>query len=439
MLCVFLTLLVALAANRTAQAGHNGVVMRERGRKSLGTSGSKVRFMPGCACCSGFGTLIQYQQKIRDESCFCWKPLDRIDEGEYTFLTEPVQLGCFVAVTIKQVAERAGVSKAAVSYVLNGHAEKAKIPPETAQRILAVAREMQYRPNALARGLAGKRTEAIRVVLQYAEWFSVWSGFTSEMMRGVAAAAYREDLEIVLHTRRSAQGTTEGELANILDGRTDGAVLLRSYNDPLLEQLTERGFPFVLMFSRTQDERIRSVDCDNVRGGRLATDYLLDLGHRRILHVAGGHENSSPGVERRQGFEEAMRARGLSPRPDWIIEAWQQSKDATLTPVVAALRLPPQERPTAVFAWYDGMAVRLMEIARDLGLRIPEDVSLIGFDGTDMGAYTSPPLTTVWQPVEQIAAEAVTLLARQLRGEEAAEHETLFAPKLIVRGSCAAV
>lgn len=343
-----------------------------------------------------------------------------------------------MAVTIKQVAERAGVSKAAVSYVLNGHAEKAKIPSETAERILAVARDMQYRPNALARGLAGKRTEAIRVVLQYAEWFSVWSGFTSEMLRGIATAAYREDLEIVLHTRRSAQGTTENELASLLDGRTDGAVLLRNHNDPLLEQLTERNFPFVLMFSRTGDDRIRTVDCDNVLGGRLATDHLLDLGHRRILHVAGGQESSS-GVERRRGFEQAMQERGITPRAEWIVEGWQRSSDQALEPLLSALRLPEGERPTAIFAWYDGAAIRVLEVVRSLGLRVPEDVSLIGFDGTDLGAFTSPALTTVLQPVEEIASHAVTLLAQQLRGEAVAKPETLFAPKLLVRASCAPV
>jgi LacI family transcriptional regulator len=337
---------------------------------------------------------------------------------------------------MKDVAARAGVSKAAVSYVLNGQAAQAKIPAATAERIRAIAREMQYRPNALARGLAGKRTGAIRVVLQYAQWFSVWSGFTSEMMRGLAAAAYQEDFELVLNTRRSAQESHEGELAHILDGRTDGAVLMRNYNDPLLTQLSERDFPFVLMFSHTDDDRVMTVDCDNILGGRLATDYLLDLGHTRLLHVAGGQEDSSPGARRRQGFEEALRARGITPRPDWIMEAWQMSDPTAFAPLVAALRLPSQERPTAVFAWYDGVALRVMEIVREFGLRIPEDLSLIGFDGTEMGTYTSPPLTTVRQPIFEIASEAVVQVARRLRGEPIDEPRTLFAPELLPRASC---
>jgi LacI family transcriptional regulator len=342
-----------------------------------------------------------------------------------------------LAVTIKDVAARAGVSTAAVSYVLNGRATQEKIPAETAQRILAVAREMQYRPNALARGLAGASTRAIRVVLQDAQWFAVWSGFMSEMMRGLAATASREDFELVLHTRRSAQESLESELAHILDGRTDGAVLMRNFNDPLLTHLTERGFPFVLMFSHADDPRIATVDCDNVLGGRLATEYLLDLGHRRILHIAGGKEDSSPGTRRRQGFEEAMRTRGIEPRPDWIIEAWQMSNAAALAPVVAALCLPPEERPTAIFAWYDGVALRIMEIARELSLRIPEDLSLIGFDGTDMGTHTSPPLTTMRQPIVEIASHAITQVAQRLRGESVSISRTLFTPELILRASCA--
>lgn len=351
-----------------------------------------------------------------------------------------------MAVTINQVAARAGVSKATVSYVLNGRAAQAKIPPETEQRIRRIAQEMQYRPNALARGLAGKSARAVRVVLQHAEWFSTWSGFTSEMMRGVSAAACREDFELVLHTRRSAQNNLEGELAHILDGRTEGAVLMRNFNDPLIERLTERGFPFVLMFSRADDPQVWVVDCDNARGGRLATDYLLDLGHRRILHVAGAQENSSPGVERQRGFEAALQARGLTPRPDWIVEAWQFSDAATFAPVADALRLPADERPTAVFAWYDGAALRVMETARALGLRVPQDLSVIGFDGTEMSAHLSPPLTTIRQPIFDIADRAVTLLTQNLlRGEPTAadasetQRVTLLAPELIIRASCGAL
>ena len=341
------------------------------------------------------------------------------------------------AVTITDIAERARVSKATVSYVLNGRAAQTKIPAATAQRILAIAQEMQYRPNALARGLAGQKTQAIRVTLQYAQWFSVWSGFMSEMMRGLAAAAYREDYELVLHTRSSAQGSVESEMAQILDGRTDGAVLMRNFNDPLLERLAGLDFPFTVLFSHPNDSRLYVTDCDNVQGGHLATSYLLDLGHRRILHVAGGRADSSPGVERRQGFEETLSARGIAPRPDWIVEAWQLSKEETLAPIAAALRLPEGERPTAIFAWYDGVAVRLMEMARELNLRIPEDLSIIGFDGTEMGQHTVPALTTVRQPIFDIAHYAVTSLTKRLRGEPAAERVTLFAPELMVRASCA--
>lgn len=342
-----------------------------------------------------------------------------------------------MAVTIKDVAARAGVSKAAVSYVLNGRANEEKIPPETARRILAVAAELQYRPNALARGLAGMSTRTIRVVLQYAQWFSVWSGFTSEMMRGLASAAYSEDFELVLLTRQSAQKNLESELAHILDGRTDGAVLMRNFNDPLLGQLAERNFPFVLMFSHADDPRVPTVDCDNAQGGRMATDYLLDLGHRRILHVAGGQEDSSSGARRRQGFEEAMRARGIEPRPDWICPAWQMGDVANFEPIAAALRLPPSERPTAIFAWYDGVALPVMELARDAGLRIPEDLSIIGFDGTEMGEHTSPPLTTVRQPIFEIASAAITQVSRRLQGIPEEDPRTLFAPELLLRASCA--
>ena len=113
------------------------------------------------------------------------------------------------------------------------------------------------------------------------------------------------------------------------------------------------------------------------------------------------------------------------------------SNAAALAPIIAALRLPPTERPTAIFAWYDGVALRIMEIARELGLRIPEDLSLIGFDGTDMGVNTSPPLTTMRQPIVEIASHAITQVAQCLRGESVSVSRTLFTPELIPRASCA--
>src|SRR5579872_7376801 len=139
--------------------------------------------------------------------------------------------------TIRDVAERAGVSKAAVSYVLNGRETSVKIAEPTRQRIREAARDLNYHPNALARGLAHRRTDTIALVMQYARIFTGWSGFTNEMMRGACEAAVQEGYDLVLHTKE--QPDPERDVAALTDGRADGALLLRDVDDPVTEMLVQ--------------------------------------------------------------------------------------------------------------------------------------------------------------------------------------------------------
>lgn len=339
-------------------------------------------------------------------------------------------MGQKMPATIRDVAKLAGVSKAAVSYVLNGRKTSIKITEETRNRILAAARQLNYHPNALARGLAHKRTDTITLVMQYAFMFSGWSGFTNEMMHGVSEAAYHLGYDLMLHTKD--QPDFEREVAALTDGRADGALLLRDIDDPLAEMLTQRGFPCVLFFSRSANPDVWYVDCDNVLGGRIATEYLLNLGHRRIMYLSG-IRRSSAAMDRLEGYEQALCDRGIAPRPDWIIELTYA--DASFETVEAALHAP--DRPTAAFAWSDEVAVRLMTLARGMGLRIPEDLSIIGFDSTELCDHTHPPLTSIRQPIHEMAAHALEMLTRRIRGEEVGETHVLFPPSLVVRGSCA--
>jgi len=334
-----------------------------------------------------------------------------------------------MATTIRDVAQRAGVSKATVSYVLNGRESAIKITEETRQRILRAARELHYHPNALARGLTQKRTDTITLVMQFPAIFSGWSGFTNEMMRGATETAIRLGYDLMLHTKEPP--TIEREVAALTDGRADGALLLRDVDDPLVERLTQRGFPCVLFFSRSDNPDVWFVDCDNVAGGRMATEYLLKLGHRRILHLSGS-PHSGAARDRRAGHEQALRAHGIEPRPDWSIEVTYPG--ASYDAVEAVLRA--SDRPTAVFAWSDEVAVRLMTLAREMGLRIPEDLSVVGYDSTDLCLHTTPPLTSVRQPIYDMAAQAMTLLSRRLSGEVLSERQILMQPELNVRRSC---
>jgi LacI family transcriptional regulator len=341
---------------------------------------------------------------------------------------------------MREVAQRAGVSKAAVSYVLNGRETSMRIPEGTRDRILTAVRDLGYRPNGLARSLARKRTRTIAIVMQYPALFSGWSGFTNELMHGVTNAAIEQGFDVMLHTRNPVGrwahgegGLVEAELTNLTDGRVDGALLLRDLDDPLTIALCKQGFPTVLMFTHSSDPEQWFIDCDNVAGARIATEHLISQGHTRIAHFAGSHV-SGAGRERREGYRQALDAAGLPVRPEWIVGV--TDPDAVAAPASLLLQLPRSERPTAVFAWSDDVAIQTMRSARALGLSVPRDLAVVGFDSTALCDHTDPPLTSVRQPIFPMAADALRLLIQRIHGEKPAQTQVRVAPTLVVRRSC---
>jgi LacI family transcriptional regulator len=345
-------------------------------------------------------------------------------------------------ITMQEIAEKVGLSKSTVSYVLNGRGDAVRIPKETQKRVFEVARSLGYHPNALARGLAQQRTYTIAVVMQYPLLFAGWSGFTNELLHGVTDAAITLEYDLMLHTRKTTpdwqweeQDTVSSEAARLMDGRVDGALLLRDVDDPLAEILYAHNFPAVLMFTHTTKPHIWYVDCDNTTGAVLAVEHLLRLGHRRILHVSGS-PHSGAAQERIEGYRCAMERAGIAIKEEWIQEA--TSPTADFSQIAALFQLSAQERPTAVFAWSDDVAVRLMQILRSLGLRIPQDVAIVGFDSTGICDHVEPPLSSVRQPVYDMAHKAVELLHARLRGMRVKQFQIRVAPTLDVRRSCGA-
>lgn len=345
-------------------------------------------------------------------------------------------------VTLSDVAREAGVSKVTVSCILSDRpAGTVRVSEGTRQRVLAAARELGYRPNALARGLARRRTDTITLVMQFPGVFSGGSGFISEMMYGVVDAANAINYDLMLHTK--TQPDPDSDLRSLLDGRSDGALLLRDRDDPILAGMAERGHPFVQIFSRA--DRVPGacfVDVDNVEGGRLAARHLLDLGHRRIAFL-GGSPRSAAVIDREAGYRAALADAGLpSPPPGWAALRMNYAGDeAGIAALVALFRTsPPGERPTALFAWSDDVALRAMNVLRqECGLRVPGDVSVVGFDGTEAICERSsnPRLTSVRQPIQEIAERGVALLVSCISGEPVERTQQVFEPTLVVRDSCA--
>lgn len=336
-------------------------------------------------------------------------------------------------VTIADVARRAGVSKVTVSYVINGREGKVRISDETRQRIWEAIRELGYRPNAVARALSRRRTCTIGLVMQYAAIFSAWSGFILEMLHGASDEAIAQQYDLLMYT--GAHGDdVEHEANAVMDGRIDGALLLRDIDDPLSDILADSGFPHVLIFTRSRRPDVYYVDCDNVKGGYLATRHLLNLGHRAIAHLRGS-TRSAPALDRWRGYVEAMREAGIEPREEWVLEMpGPLSEVKSLQELMAS-----PNRPTALFAWSDDAAIRAMQVLREMGLRVPQDVAIIGYDSTEVCNHTDPPLTSVRQPIYEMAREGVRTLVCLMRGERPRRVARLFEPTIDVRASCGAL
>ena len=332
-------------------------------------------------------------------------------------------------VTLQDVAVRTGVSKVTVSYILNGRETMVRISPTTRERVLAAANEMGYHPNALARALVRRCTDTVTLVMQFPAVFSSGSGFLSELMHGVTDAASNLGYDLMLHTK--ALPTLSQEVGALTDGRADGVLILRDLGDPLIGELAERGFPFVSLFSRTEEPNGYFVDCDNVAGGKIAAEHLWEMGHRSIGFV-GGSPSSSSVRDRWQGFSETLAAYGATVTHCTITYA-----QGDFAPLLKMMQCPAP--PTALFFWSDDVAISAMKLLREeLCLCIPEDVSIIGFDGTEMLCERSAPrLTSVRQPIYAIAEQAMRLLIAQIRQEEGIATQILLPPELIRRDSVA--
>ena len=334
--------------------------------------------------------------------------------------------------TLDDVAKRAGVGKVTVSYVLNGRAVEARISQQTSERVLAAARDLDYRPNALARMLLRKRTDTIAVVFQYANYFRSSSSFITDLMHGVCDGCVEGGVDLMLHTKSASDLVAEADA--LTDGRVDGALVLRDAHDEMMELLLSRKFPVVLFFSRSDDSTVPFVDLDNFMGGKLATNHLIELGHRRIAMLRGSARSVSSN-DRHSGYRSALESANIEYRPEFVLAGVPARHDE---PLIELMRRP--DRPTAVFVWSDDDAFSCIRVLGSLGLRVPNDVSVVGFDSSQACERVAPALTSVRQPIAEMARRATQLLVEIVKGDPlSGPHQIVFPPRLDVRGSTSEV
>jgi DNA-binding LacI/PurR family transcriptional regulator len=330
--------------------------------------------------------------------------------------------------TIADVAVRAGVSKVTVSYVLNGQGRIARISTATQEKVSRAAADLGYRPSVIARSMATGKSETIGLVFQDPLYFAVPSDFVREVMHGVNLAVVSAGYDLLLHTKPVPNALVECSV--LTDGRVDGVLILRNRDDPTLRLLLEHRFPSVLFFSRSSDEHVPFVDADNFGGFVLATEHLLGLGHRRI-GVVLGHEGSTSSSERLAGYRHALRQAGIVFEESLTIrpEFGRELEDIR--------RFLEGQKPTAVVCISDLYGIYTLTAADQIGLSVPDDLSVIGFDSLQSCEYSTPPLTSVRQPVLEISRKATEILIALAKGEQVENQKIIFPAQLDLRRSTA--
>jgi LacI family transcriptional regulator len=334
-------------------------------------------------------------------------------------------------VTLKDIARKVGLSVTTVSRALAGYDD---VAAETRRLIVQTAEEMGYRPNVMARRLQKQRTDTLGFVIPTSgPRFS--DPFFGELLAGMGNEAARRDFDLLVSTR-SPDTIEEAQAYERLvrDRRVDGVMLTRTrINDVRIAYLLEHDFPFVA-FGRTLVEgTFACVDVDGDLGVWNATQHLIELGHRDIAVVLPP-ENLMFTTYRRRGFYRAMEAHGLEVRPEW-----EEHSDLTERGgyAVACRLLGEAQRPTAIVAGNDLMAIGAMRAAREHGLSVGQEISITGFDDITLAEHAHPALTTVRQPIYEIGRQVCRMLVEILQGAAppAEGCKVLFEPELVIRQS----
>lgn len=334
-----------------------------------------------------------------------------------------------MAVTIYDIAKQAGVSIATVSRVFSGNT---RVASATRERVFAVAEALGYEPNVSARSLARKSTQLVAAVVPM-----LTSYFFMEVIRGVQDRLAESDYDLLVFTSRSPEHVDAQLIRAAQKGRADGLLLCSTPLTPdRAESLKASGSPVVLVDSVHPD--FDSVAVNNREGGYTAAKHLIAQGYERIALIAP-NSVSVPGVERRTGYEDALREAGRAVDDRLVVTSEDEeqhgyTREAGYAAMQRLLRLP--QPPDAVFAASDVQALGALKAIREAGLRVPDDIALVGFDDIRTSAYVG--LSTLSQPMYEMGKVAIDKLLRRIEEPDRPVSHTTFSAQLSVRETCGA-
>jgi DNA-binding LacI/PurR family transcriptional regulator len=326
--------------------------------------------------------------------------------------------------TIYSVAEQAGVSISTVSKVINN---TGRISERTRKKVFKAISELNYHPSVVASALTGKQTKTIGLLIP-----DISNPFFAEIARSIEDRSHELGFNVMMCSTDNNKEKEEKYLSLLIRQRIDGLIVASAFRcASLLEEMVKQAVPITLVASEIPKLSINTVTVDDYKGSYLATSYLLSMGHRRIAIIAENVRSNKP---RLYAFKDAMEEVNAP-----VIDSYVIKTEAAMTKGYESAKqlLSLKERPTAIFACNDLLAIGVMQAAKEAGLSIPHDVSVIGFDNTVLSTTTTPMLTTVAQPIKEMGAKVVNLLIQEMEGPKTYKERLLLSPELIIRQSTA--
>ncbi len=333
-----------------------------------------------------------------------------------------------VSVTIKEIAKQLNVSKSTVSRALRDSSE---ISEETKQRVLDLARELNYSPNPIALSLLKNRTRTIGIIVP-----DIDNPFFSMAIGGVEDVAYSQGYHVMIYQSHDSYDREKIDVRHIADRHADGlivSVASRSPNHGHFLELQESGIPIVFFDRVSSEVKTHKVLVDDYEGAFQGTEHLIEQGCRRIAHISGPL-SLTISRNRYNGYRDALIKHNLSLRDEWLVSAeYNQEEGTERAYQLMALR----ERPDAIFAASDRIAIGVHWALRQLGYRMPEDVALMGFSNLAISSLIEPPLSSVAQPSFEMGRQAAELLLELIehKNTPVAYETRVLKTKLAVRGS----
>ncbi len=336
-----------------------------------------------------------------------------------------------MAVTIKDVAKLAKVAPSTVSRVI---ANNPRISEKTKKKVREAMDELGYHPNFIARSLASQSTQAIGLVMPSSTDVVFQNPFFPTVLRGLSEGAHEKHYALYMTTGKTDNEILDGVTQMVQGGRVDGVVLLYSkIEDKVLMYLQERGIPFVVIGKPFKHvEEITHVDNDNFRATKEVTEYLIQLGHDHIAFV-GGNLNLVVTVERLLGYEKALREAGISVNDEYIVhEEFLREGGQEAVRELLSLKVPP----TALVVADDLMALGVLNTLDELGIKVPEDISIISFNNVLVSEMSRPPLTSVDINIFDLGFEAARSLIQKIENPKEPIKRIIIPHQIVKRFSC---